>query len=245
MSDLDLVLDWSAKDEQFVDRIAGTLDEDRATVFKAIVETRGDLDALSRRVAPELLERLRARLPERGGKSVDYFGTPLVKAWAAPQDLAPQQIAQHFLERYGARLDELTGAASKVAAAAKGAAAASKAVSTARDLHDAVSQLEKQLADVERAVKGCAHPEGKSGDWSERGLSLAKECKETIEAARQLEILATGVKARCEAVAGAFEEWDAASDAERASTAGSMAVRVKAAAEAVVEMREQIAQIAV
>lgn len=243
MNDLERVLSWTSADERFLDRVGANLDDDRRAILKSIVETRGDLGALARRLAPDVVERVRARMPERARKAMDLLGTPLAVAWAAPPG-SPEEIARRFLETYGARLDELTSAVTKASATARAAADGMHAISTSRAVLDAAASLQQQIDELGAATKACAHPEGGEGDWVERGKSLAREGHSALESARALRRTAEELRARCTAVAADLRAWADAPPADRAGTAASMATRVHAAVTVVADMRHQIAGLA-
>jgi hypothetical protein len=243
MSDLRTVLGWAATDAGFVERIGANLDEDRRAVLKAVVETRGDMKALAQRLAPAVVQKARARAPERVAKALDLLGKPLGEAWSAPGEVSAQHIAERFLEKYGARLEELTGSVSKASAAAKGAAGALQTVASSKELLGALSSLDEQVAELTAAASACAHPEG-AGDWASRGTELAREGKEAADAARALRTTATNLKARCETVHRALQAWVDAPPATRAATAQSLGSHLRAASLVVGDMREQIARLA-
>lgn len=245
MNDLERVLGWASADERFLDRASAGLDEDRAEMLKAIVETRGDVVALSRRLAPEVLERLRAHAPKRTATALDLLGTPLARAWSTPEGASVEQIAQRFLERYGARLEDLTGTVGKGAAAAKTAANTMQTISASKELLAAAASLEQQVKEVTAAAEACTHPEDAVPDRSDQGRVVAREGLETVDAARKLTSTARQLRARCDAVARGLSAWAEAPPAERASTAETMALHLRAAATVVADMREEIAELSV
>lgn len=239
MNDLERVLDWTTKDEQFLDRVTAQMDPDRRAVLKAIVETRGNPAALAQSVAPEVLERVRARLPQ----PVAVLAQPLAKTWTLPADLSADQVAQQFLERYGVRLEELTGHATKAAAAARTAAGAIGGARAAGDAREALSSLESALSEMTAAVTECTHPEGAS--WKAEIAGVAREGADVVDAATKLRSLVGAFKSNLQAIERAFQSWADAPPAERATTAESMAKHVRAASAVVTDMKEQIAALAV
>jgi hypothetical protein len=240
------VLRWAADDERLVARLGARLDDDRRALLNAVIETRGDVRELAERLGPSVLEKLRSRSKDAAGdrasKALDLLGKPLTAVWSAPSGLSVEQVAQHFLERYGARLEELTAGVTKAAAAGRSAGAAMQGVAASKDLLDAASDLGSQVEELKAAGAACAHPEG-TESWGDRTKALAREGIESAEAARNLRTTARNLRQRCDAIANALRAWSEAPAVERATKAEPMTVRLRAAATLVVDMREQVEQI--
>lgn len=241
--DLERVLRWTSLDQSLMERLGARLDDDRRTLLNAAIETRGDVLGLAERLGPVVLERLRARsrqaAPERVNKAMDKLDKPLATAWAISQGESAEQVALQFLERYGTRLEELTGSVTKAVAAARAAGATMRGVASSKSLLDVATELDSQVQEMKAAAAACAHPEG-AGSWGDRTTALAREGFDTAEAARNLQRTAQDFRRRCEAITTAFQEWSEAPAGERAAKAGSMATRLRAAHAVVAEMREQV-----
>ena len=242
-ADLERVLRWTSLDRTLMDRLGARLDDDRRTLLDAAIETRGDVRGLAERLGPVVLERLRARsrqaAPARVAKAMEKLGKPLATAWATSAGESAEQVALQFLEQYGTRLEELTGSVTKAVAAAKAAGAAMRSVAASKDLLDVATDLSSQVQEMKAAAAACAHPEG-SGSWGDRTEALAREGFDSAEAARNLQKTAQDFRRRCEAITNALREWSEAPAGERATKAGSMAARLRAAGAVAADMRERM-----
>jgi hypothetical protein len=243
--DLERVLRWTSVDQGLAARLGGRMDDDRRALLNAVIETRGDIRQLAERLGPSVLEKLRARSREAGrdrtSRALELLGKPLAAAWSAPIGLSAEQVAQQFFERYGARLEGLTGDGTSAATAAKTASEAMQGVAASKDLLEAASNLNAQVDELNAAGAACAHPEG-GESWGDRTKALAREGMDSAETVRNLRTTAQNLRERCEAMAKALREWSEAPAVERATKAESMAVRWRAAATVVADMREQVAQ---
>jgi hypothetical protein len=243
--DLERVLRWASVDERLVVRLGARLDDDRRALLSAVIETRGDVRELAERLGPAVLEKMRTRAREAGhnraSRALELLGRPLAAVWSAPIGLSAEQVAQQFLEKYGARLEELTGSATTAATAAKTASAAMQSVAASKDLLAAASNLDSQVDELKAAGAACAHPEG-GESWGDRTKALAREGIDSAETARSLRTTAQNLRQQCEAITNALRAWSEESPAERATTAESMAVRWRAAATVVADMRKQVGQ---
>ena len=244
--DLERVLRWTSLDQTLMGRLGERLDDDRRTLLNAAIETRGDLGGLAERLGPVVLERLRARsrqaAPARVAKAMEQLGKPLANAWATSIGESAEQVALQFLERFGTRLEELTGSVTKAVAAAKAAGATMRGVAASKDLLDAAKDLDSQVQEMKAAADACAHPEG-AGSWGDRTKALAREGFDSVETARSLQTTAQDFRERCEAITNALREWSEAPVGERATKAGSMAARLRAASAVAADMRQRMTSI--
>jgi hypothetical protein len=242
-NDVEQLLTWAKADERFIARVGARLGEDERAVLQAIVTTRGDLKSMVQQLGPLALAKLRARVhvPDRfrGGanRAWKILEVPLKQSWS-PQN--PEALAQEFFGRYGAKVETLTGEATRAAVAAKAVATTLKAFAGTKDLVKAAAQLSAQADRLEASVSRCIHHErAERAAWLGTSGSITHEGIQTVESVRAMTARAKEYAQHIESIARSLDDWTKASVGERAATAPAMAEYVRAAAQAAAEMQEK------
>jgi hypothetical protein len=245
-AELDRVLLLTDKDEAALGRLGARLGENEREILRAAIETRGDVRAIAERLGPLAVAKLRGRmrLPDRARQPVAAawrtLEAPLSVMWNPPSDASAEEIASAFLERYGARMNELTGGVSKAAAAARALGETLRSASSAKELIETTTTLRTAAEELRSAATSCSHPETEGAAWPSHAQELAREALDAVESVRSLQTQAKEAAERFKALARALTEWVDAPPATRASQAEGMAARVRAAADAAAGMHTEL-----
>jgi hypothetical protein len=245
-ADVERMLAWAKADDRFLDRMQGRIGVEQRKALDAIIGSGGDLGAIAQKIGPIALAKLRARrssVPEASRRPTEdlmrLIETPLQMSWAAPADLSAEELARVFLEKYSARLAELSGHVSRAAAAARGLAQVMRSVSEAKDLVEVIATVRQEMQQLGAAASACAHPDDDRARWGVDAEQLLHEAVDTVEALRSIQSKARALGERATQIANAFSAWVDAPDHVKAGQAESMATQVHAAAKTVSSMREE------
>lgn len=244
-ADVDRLLALAKADEHIVEHLATRLDEDQRKILGAILASRGEPRALVERLGPVLVRKVkvgRIHAPAAGENAWRFLRIPLKAAWTPPRTADPQKIAIAFLDRYAARLDELTEAGARAGSAAASLAHALRALGGSKDMVKLVEDIRSSVARVQAAAAGCGHAGADRLRWAEDAAHLARTSADAADQVRRLRDSVAGMAKVADDLAASLRRWAEAPPAARAATAASMAARFRAAGDAARAMREEFAQ---
>lgn len=242
--DLDLLLRMTDRDEKLLARAKKKLSDDERRIIDAVVETKGDLEALKQRLGPLLIAKLTARCigprakPGSGAEVWKIVEAPLRVAWTPPSSADPFALAEAFTARYATKLEELTGRCDTAAKAAASLSQGLKTLKSSRELLELAGKLQAQVQELRSVAQDCAHPSPDKAKWASDAADLAREAHETLSLVERLMKGIGTLDAALSSVATSLRDWIDAPVDERAERAESMGARVRAAHEVALAMHE-------
>lgn len=238
--------EWAANDPRALDSLGKVLSEEERRILAAVLSSKGDPKALADVLGPLAVARLRGygeRIPERlrrpATKAWTVLREPLKAAWRPPTKLSTEQLAEAFLRRYSARLDELSDVTDEAAAAAAAAAATLRAVGSTKALVNAGTQLQAEIEALRSAVEACAHEPKDRSALVARAAEAEQRARSFIESVRALQSQITDLAKQVDELTDALRAWSELPPRDRAVRAEAMAQRVQAAYDVTLDLREQ------
>jgi hypothetical protein len=243
--DIEALIEWVRKDPKLLTKEASLSPEERE-VLELVLETGGDRKAIAERLGPLRVTQLRAAglgapaPTEEASKVWSVLRTPLPTSWMP--SVAPEALAQAFLDRYGRELDALGAQATAASSAAAALAQTLRGLNASKGLLKAVASLKHQTERLAEAAHTCTHPGPDGGLWARQILELTRESARAVDLVRDLGKV-RDLGARWKEVADALREWADAPASQQAATADGMAIRLRAARQAALGLRKDLAHI--
>jgi hypothetical protein len=225
-------------------RVESEFGKEARAVIDAVISTGGDVGAIAKKVGPIALAKLHVHMqkaPPGVSEAWNMVHLPLKASWTPPKEASA--IAEQFLERYAAGLEELGDRAARAAKAAGSLAASLKTLTEAKELTKAVSDLHAQAKKFVGDVERCSHPDPNKPGVAGEALDLSNEAQRTVSMVRQIHEKAADLARRVEELRSLITEWTDLPPAEKASRAESMAARISAARSAALSMHEEFASV--